>query len=417
MGSDLIAHIDEANALAVARMNDAQPVLIGVAPAREVIRDMEDDLILHAGPEVAWEDMEPAVRGGCIGAMLFEKLAPSPEEAEAKARDGEVRFAPCHDHGAVGAMAGVTSASMPTFIVEDRTSGQRGYCSWRDLGLVCGSYKEETIRTLHWLAEGAGPMMNDALVMMGGLDIRNVVSRALLMGDECHNRVGAATAVFTREMAPALVRATAPDSLKGELFDYLRSSDLAFVPVMMAAACATLAAAQDIPYSSVITYMGRNGVEDGLKVSGLGERWFTAPCGVVEGSYLPGFSREDSARAIGDSSVIESIGLGGNAIAAAPAHVTVRSEPGAANRYSRQMYEISTTKHTTYLIPGLGFAGTPLGLDIRKIVKTGIAPIIDSPMAHKNPNTFVGAIGFGMYRPPMEMFVEALEAFVQRYAQ
>jgi hypothetical protein len=235
------------------------------------------------------------------------------------------------------------------------------------------------------------------------------------MGDELHNRVSAGTSIFTRLMAPHLVRAVKDRKNAAEVLDYLADFDLAIVPLTMAGCKAVLDAVHGIEASTVVTAIARNGVEVGIRVSGLGDRWFVGPAQPVKGTYHPGFTEKDGCSDLGDSAIIETAGFGGCAIGAAPTHITVADEPGSADSYTRQMYEITLAKNPSYPIPNLGFQGIPTAIDIRRVVETGILPIVDTPVAHKEAGRVRGVIGFGMSRPPMECFVQALTAFGERY--
>lgn len=414
MAEDIVARIERANAEAVERILASDPVWEDVRPAAEAIPGMTADTILHAGPPVAWERMAGPMRGAIIAALLYEGRARTPEEAEQLAGSGAIRFAPCHEHGAVGAMAGVISPSMPVFVVRNRTFGNVNCCAWRDLGQASGCYDEETLANMRWLRDVGMPALAAAVRARGGLEIKPLWARALLMGDELHNRVSAGTSIFTRAIAPSLVRAAEREQA-AQVLEYLADFDLAIVPLTMAGCKAVMEAAHGIEASTVVTAIARNGVEVGIRVSGLGDRWFTGPAKLIKGTYHPGFSEADACPDLGDSAIIETAGFGGCAIAAAPTHITVRDEPGAANHYTQEMYEITLARNPSYPIPNLNFQGIPAAIELRKVVETGILPIIDTPIAHKEAGKVRGVIGFGMSRPPMECFASALEAFAERY--
>jgi hypothetical protein len=145
-------------------------------------------------------------------------------------------------------------------------------------------------------------------------------------------------------------------------------------------------------------------------VSGTGERWFTGPAGVVDGLYLPGYGPADANLDIGDSTITETIGLGGFAMAAAPAIVEfVGGRPEDAAATTERMYEIAWSESASFRIPALGFRGTPTGIDCREVVHTGVLPAINTGIAHREPG--VGQIGAGLVEPPMEAFVAAVREF------
>jgi hypothetical protein len=413
--TDISERIASANALAVERILEADPVWEDLCPAQDVIPGMTAETLLHAGPPVPWERMAGPMQGAVIAALLFEGRARTPEEARRLAGSGAVRFAPCHAHDAVGAMAGVISPSMPVFVVRNHPRGNRAFCGWRDLAQASGCFDEETLRNMHWIRAVGLPALRAAVRGCGGLPLKPLWARALLMGDELHNRVSAGTSLFARAMAPHLARAVEDRGALAEVLDYLAAFDLAIVPLTMAGCKAVMDAAHGIDACTVVTAIARNGVEVGIRVSGLGARWFTGPAQLVAGTYHAGFSEADGCPDLGDSAIIESAGFGGCAIAAAPTHITVKDQPGAALRYTREMYEITLARNPSYPIPALGFDGIPTAIDIRRVIETGILPIVDTPIAHKEAGRVRGVIGFGMSRPPMEAFVQALTAFGDAY--
>ncbi|MGD0916168.1 MAG: DUF1116 domain-containing protein [Thermodesulfobacteriota bacterium] len=411
---EIAAHIRKANGLAVERILAGNPVCEDVVPAIEVVPDMSRDMILYSGPPIAWQKMSGPMRGGIAAALMYEGRAKTPADAMEMAGGGAVTFSPCHEHDTVGAMAGVISPSMPVFVVRNCSFGNTAYCAWRDLAQASGAYDADTIQRMIWLRDTGMPALGAAIRSCGGVKLKPLWAKALMMGDEHHNRVSAGTSVFTRIIAPYLVRAADRDAA-AQVLDYLAEFDLAIVPITMAGCKSVMNAASGIEASTVVTAIARNGVEVGIRVSGLGNQWFTGPAQLVKGTYHPGFSDKDACPDLGDSAIIETFGFGGCAIAAAPTHVTVRDEPGAAERYTKEMYEISLAENPGYPIPTLDFRGIPCGIDIRRVVETGILPIVDTPIAHREPGKYSGVIGFGMSRPPMECFLKAIKAFEKKY--
>lgn len=412
---NIVEQIESANAEAVTRILMADPVWEDVLPAIDVLPGMTTNTILHAGPPIVWDRMAGPMRGAIVAALLFEGRAKSPSEAIDLAASGVIRFSPCHEYGAVGAMAGVISPSMPVFVVRNRSFGNRAFCGWRDLAQASGCFDDETLVNMRWLRDVGMPVLRAAVRSRGGLEMKPLWARALLMGDELHNRVSAGTSIFARAMAPHIVRAASDRSAAVEVLDYLAEFDLAIVPLTMAGCKSVMDGANGIAGSTVVTAIARNGVEVGIRVSGLGDRWFAGPARLVKGTYHPGFTDADACPDLGDSAIIESAGFGGCAIAAAPTHITVKDEPGAASRYTQEMYEITLSRNSSYPIPALGFEGIPTAIDIRRVVETGILPIVDTPIAHKEAGRVRGVIGFGMSRPPMECFTQALTAFAECY--
>lgn len=414
---DIASRIDAANQESVQRILAADPVWVDVQTALQVVPGMTRDTILHAGPPIEWGRMSGPTQGAVVAALMFEERAATPDEAMALAASGAIRFAPCHEHQAVGAMAGVISPSMPVFVVRNQAFGNTAFCGWRDLAQASGCFDDETLKNMRWLRDTGMPVLQAAVRACGGLELKPLWSRALMMGDELHNRVSAGTSIFARAMAPHIVRAVDDRKAAAEVLQYLADFDLAIVPLTMAGCKVVMDAASGVDFSTVVTAIARNGVEVGIRISGLGPRWFVGPARLVKGTYHPGFSEADACPDLGDSAIIESAGFGGCAIAAAPTHITVRDEPDAAERYTREMYEITLARNPSYPIPALGFEGIPTGIDLRRVVETGILPIVDTPIAHKEAGRVRGVIGFGMSRPPLECFTDALTAFAERYLE
>jgi hypothetical protein len=401
--------VDLANRRAVKRMLAAEPVLVDVRPAIDVLPGMRRDLVLHAGPPIAWPRMSGPLRGAVIGALVYEGLAATPDEAERLAGSGAVDFAPCHHHGAVGPMAGVTTASMPVLVVEDRAHGVRA-CSTLNEGLGkvlrYGAFSAEVLDRLRWFRDALGPALGAAVREAGGIDVRALIAQAVQMGDECHNRNRAASALLVKALAPALAGSDLPAEERRRILAFAGGNEHLFLNLAMAAAKSACDAAHGVAGSSLITAMARNGTEFGIRVSGLGDRWLTGPAGTPVGLYFPGFGPDDANPDIGDSAITETAGLGGFAMAAAPAIVQfVGGTPADALRYTELMYEITLAESTAYRIPTLGFRGTPTGIDVRLVLQTGILPQINTGIAHRQPG--IGQIGAGLVTPPRECFEAA----------
>ena len=413
------AKIEEANHEAVSRIQRAKPMLIDVSTAGEAVPGMKRNMVLHAGPPVTWENMCGPMRGAVIGGMILEGLARNRQEAEALAASGDILFEPCHHHSSVGPMAGVVTWSMPVWVVENKTFGNRAYCTLNEgLGKVLryGAFSEEVLARLRWMAEDLAPALKKTLLQHGPIDMKSLIAQALQMGDEGHNRNRAGTSLFIREIAPDLVMLDESREKIARILSFINGNDHFFLNLTMPSCKCTVDAAASLEGSSVVSTMARNGTEFGIRVSGLGDQWFTGPAGVVEGLYLPGFSAKDAARDIGDSVITETAGIGGFAMAAAPAIVKfVGGSASDAIRYTRQMYEITVAENETYQIPNLDFRGTPTGIDLLKVVETGILPAINTGIAHKEPG--IGMVGAGLVHPPENCFHDALEAFEEKYGE
>ncbi|MFN8493921.1 MAG: DUF1116 domain-containing protein [Caldilineaceae bacterium] len=409
--------IEQANTEATTRMMEARPVLVGLGRAKDVIPGMRDNLLLHAGPPITWERMSGPLKGAVIGALIFEGKAKDATEAEALATSGQIDFEPCHHHNAVGPMAGVTSPSMAVYMVENQTHGNRAFSNLNEgYGKVLryGAYSQDVQDRLRWMHEVMAPVLGKAIEVSGGLDIRALLAEALHMGDEGHNRNRAGSNLFVKLLAPSIARVAPSGDVAADILKALGDNALSVLNPVMAACKAMCDAAHGIEGSTIVSTMARNGTDFGIRVSGLGDRWFTALSQVPDGLYFPGYSFADANRDIGDSTITETAGIGGFAMAAAPAIVTfVSGKPKDAITATMEMYEITFAEHKTFTIPALDFRGTPTGVDIRKVVETGITPRINTGIAHKNAG--VGQVGAGLVRPPMQIFEEALVAFAEQY--
>lgn len=414
-GTDWIASVADANRLAIEQLLSAEPRVIGIGVARDVVPGMTDKTILHAGPPVEWDRMCGPMRGAVIGGLIYETLAASPAEAEALASSGNIEFSPCHHHAAVGPMAGVMTASMPVWIVENATAGNRAYCTLNEgLGKVLryGAFADEVIDRLNWMRDELAPILVKVIESHGPIDLRSLIAQALQMGDEGHNRNRAGTSLLIRELAPHLVRLDEDREAVARVFEFLNANDHFMLNLTMPAGKCALDAAAGIPGSSLVTVMARNGTDFGIRVSGTGDRWFTAPAPIVDGLYLPGFSAADAAPDIGDSAITETAGYGGFAMAASPAIVQfVGGSPSLALETTKRMGKITLAESRAYQIPALGFRGTPTGIDVLKVVETGIVPAINTGIAHKEPG--VGMVGAGLVTPPFECFAQAATALAK----
>ncbi|MDR1532062.1 MAG: DUF1116 domain-containing protein, partial [Clostridiales bacterium] len=406
------ADIEAANLEAVGRINGARPVLIDVGVAIDNIPGMTANTILHAGPPITWERMSGPLRGAIAGGLIFEGRASSYEEAEAIARSGEITFAPCHEHGAVGPMAGVITPSMPVFIIENKNGLNRSYATMNEgLGKVLrfGAYSEEVITRLVWMKDVLAPAVKKALALTAGIDLKAIIAQALHMGDEVHNRNKAATSLFIRELLPCFLQADIAEEDRRAALKFINANDHFFLNLSMACAKAALDSADGIPGSTIVTVMSRNGTDFGIRVSGLKGRWFTGPAGDVKGLLFPGFTEADKNPDMGDSAITETIGLGGFSMAASIAIVQfVGGTPEDAIRFSESMYRITAGESTAFSIPVLGFRGSPTGIDVRKVIETGVLPQINTGIAHRAAG--VGQVGAGLVNPPWEAFRDALLA-------
>ncbi len=411
---DVAAAVEAANARAVERMLAADPVLVDVAVAGDAIAGLGDRTILHAGPPIEWPDMCGPLKGAVAGAIVLEGWAADLDEAAELAAAGGVAFHPNHHFDAVGPMTGTITRSMPVMVVENRSFGNRAYCTLNEgLGKVMrfGGNDAEVLARLRWLAETFGPAFGAALREAGGTPLKAMIARGLSMGDEMHQRNVGCTSLLLRAIAPVLARAVDDRERLAGLFEFIGGNDQFFLNVAMAMGKAIMDPVRGIEGSSVVTAMSRNGTTFGIRVSGLGDRWFTAPVEMPRGLYFPGFSEDDANPDIGDSTIVETIGLGGFAMAASPAVAGFVGAGTAAEalNYTRAMEEITVARNPEWTIPALDFAGVPTGIDIRKVVASGRTPTINTGIAHREAG--IGQVGAGIVRAPMACFERALEAF------
>lgn len=411
------ARVDRANEKATSRMLSAQPRLVDVAlKAQEVWPDL-DRTLLHAGAPVPWEKMCEPMQGSMIGAVLYERWAKTPEEARALLERGKIPFEQCHDRNAVGPMSGVISRSMPLFVVRNGTHGNSAYSNFSEgIGKVLrfGAYSPDVIARLQWIAEVLAPAIKAALKNVpDGIDLKAIQSQALLMGDEVHSRNAAATALFFMALAPPLVASDFERAKAQEALAFIAGNSQFFLNLSMASSKAIMDAAHGVADASIVTAIARNGVTTAIRVSGLGKTWFEAPSDTPVGLFFPGFKQSDSNPDLGDSAICETAGFGGQSLAASPALVKlVGGSVAEAIGYSREMGHIAWTRNPTMSLPNLDFAGAPAGIDIRKVVDTGIRPVLTTGIAHKQAG--LGQIGAGIVRAPMACFTQAVSALAEK---
>jgi Protein of unknown function (DUF1116). len=414
IATDLQNKVEAANSAALARLTSAEPVLIDVAPAREVVDGLEGMMILHAGPPIAWERMCGAMKGSVIGLVMWEGWAATPEQAEQLLASGKVRLESNHHHHGVGPMAGTTSPSLPVWLVENTTFGNRAYCRLAEGAQQFGQFTSEALRGLTRWRDVWAPAIRAGLRKRGPLPLKTIIARSLQMGDELHNRPNAATSLFANAMAPAMVDADVPKAALIETLGYMAGNEFLFLGISMAAAKCSVETLEGIEDSTLVTAMARNGVEFGIRVSGLPGRWFTAPAPRVEGLLLPGYKEEDAGLDMGDSAITETVGWGGFVLGGAPGILALTGgTPEQALNISRSMRKITYGASPDYRMPALGFAGAPVGIDIRKVIATGVEPVIDTAMAHRDQG--YPKIGGGLVKAPMACFESALREFAKTH--
>ncbi len=404
--------IEPANALALDRLTGGEPMLIDCRPAWEAL-GLPPRTVLHAGPPIAWRRMCEPLRAAVLCAIRYEGWAANDDAAEGLVTRGEVTLAPCHHRGAVGPMTGIVTASMPVFVVENRVFGNRAHATINEgLGKVLrfGANDPSVVARLTWLATEAGPLLGAALRLAGGIDLRALMAQALRMGDEMHQRNVAASSLLARSLMPHLARAGGKHGAVARLAEFVAGNDQFFLNVAMAASKAMADPAAGVADSTLVTAMARNGTEFGIRVAALGERWFTAPVEMPVGLYFPGFSANDANPDLGDSAIVETVGLGGGAMAASPAVARFVGAGGMAEAraVTDEIREICAADHRHFRIATLDERGAPVGIDVRRVVETGITPLINTGIAGRKAGT--GQIGAGVVRAPLGCFSGALEA-------
>jgi len=412
----LRAEIDSANATALTRLVEGDPVLVDCRPAHEAI-GLPERTVLHAGPPLGWPRMCPPLQAAVLCAIRYEGWAADDADARRLVERGEITLAPCHDWRSVGPMTGIITASMPVLVIDNRAHGNRAHTTINEgLGKVLrfGANDASVVERLRWLRDDAGPLLGRALRASGGIDLRPLMARALTMGDEMHQRNVAASALLCRVLMPHLARAARDTAALARVAEFIGGNDQFFLNVAMAAGKAITDPALGVAGSTLVVTMARNGTEFGIRVAGLGERWFTAPVNTPRGLYFPGYGAEDANPDIGDSAIVETIGLGGVAMAASPAVARFVGAGGVAEALATtaEIREITIAEHPHFRIPILDDAGTPVGIDVRRVVETGISPLINTGIAGRVAGT--GQIGAGIVRAPLACFTQALEALAER---
>ncbi|MBM7806780.1 hypothetical protein JOD57_002617 [Geodermatophilus bullaregiensis] len=404
-----------ANRTAVERVLAAGSQLVDVRPAREVL-GLDDRTLLHSGPPLTWAAASGPMRGALVGACLFEGWAADVEDAERLLASGGVALDPCHHRSAVGPMAGVTSPSMWTWCLEDPVGGGRAYCNLNEgLGKVLrmGAFDEEVLTRLAWMRDVLGPLLARAVRSMPEpLDVKAVLAQMLQMGDEGHNRNRAGSLMALRDLAPALVALHAPGDDVAAALRFIGGNEHFFLNLGMPTAKLAMDAARDVPGSTMVTVMSRNGTEFGVQTAGTGDRWFTGPAQTPVGLFLGDYGPDDANPDIGDSAIMETYGVGGFSMAAAPAIVRfVGGTVPDALATTERMYQLTLAENPAMAIPVLGFRGAPTGIDVLSVARTGWLPQINTGMAGRVAGT--GQVGAGLVQPPRECFEQALAALAQ----
>ncbi|MCA9834692.1 MAG: acyl-CoA synthetase FdrA [Thermomicrobiales bacterium] len=411
--------IAAANQVVVDRMRESQPFLVDVVPAKSVIEILNTRTLLHAGPPITYPEMTGPMQGSCVGAILFEEWASDEAEARRMLEAGEIQFCPCHHVNAVGPMGGITSGNMPVVVVINRADDSVGYCIMNEgIGKVLrfGAYSDEVVNRLRWMRDVLGPVLSQALQQTeNGINLNVLISRALTMGDEFHQRNIAGTLNLFKELMPLIVKLDIDQADKERVVQFLADTDQFFLNVMMATGKSIVEYARKYQEGTVVTTMTRNGKDFGIRIAGMGDEWFTAPVNTPNGLYFSGYSEEDANPDIGDSAITETIGVGAMIDVAAPAVTRFVGSGGGyddALAVSEEMDTITISNNANWSVPNWNFKGTPLGIDITRVVETGITPLINTGIAHREAG--VGQVGAGTVRAPLACFEKALVAYARK---
>jgi Protein of unknown function (DUF1116) len=405
--------VEEANKIATEKILKSRPLLIDIKPAIEVMPNMKKNSIFHAGPPIEWKRMCGPMKGAIVGTMIYEGFAENWTEAVKMIEYGEIEFSPNHDHDAVGPMAGIISPSMPILVVKNERYGNVCYGRFVEDKVQFGRFDRGAVETLKFWSETLAPSLAKAIRKSEGVDLKSIMAKALHMGDELHNRPAAGTLLFASVIIPYLVEVVDRNDLI-KITKYFSENEIFFLCMSMAACKAIMDAASEIEYSTLVTAMARNGTDFGIKVSALGNKWFVGSASMIDGVYFPGYGPDDANLDMGDSAITETAGIGGFALADSPAILSlIGGSAEDAIKYTKQMREITMTLNDMFSLPILDFQGTATGIDLRKVIRTGILPVIDTAIAHKEPG--IGMIGAGLVRPPIDAFKKALHAYGAKY--
>ncbi len=410
--------IDNANAYAMELLFSTEPLVQDVDTALNVVPGMTPNTILHSGPPISRRRMCNPTKRAVIGALIFEGLAKTEKSAEKLLLNKKITLSPNHHHDCVGPMTGIISPSMPVIITKDITSGKKVFSTFNEGGgqvLWFGAFGKETLNRLNWIKNVFAPVMKRTIKKSGGISIWNILSQGIQMGDECHNRHGACTNIFIKNIVEPLFSLDIPRKRAIDVYKFRAGNSHFFLNFTMTGAKLAMDASHGVDDSTIVTAMTRNGTDFGIRVSGLGDKWFVTKSPYLpDALYNPGYGPKDGAPDIGDSSIIETMGLGGFAIAAAP---SMASFAGGgfkdAVKITDEMSLITTASNSKFAIPSLDFRGTPTGIDIRKVVDTTILPSINSAVVHRSSGA--GQIGAGIVKAPYECFTKAIKEFGKIY--
>lgn len=412
--------INLANEEAVSKIIDGNPVWVDILPAGEVIEGLEDYTIIHSGPPIDYEDMVMLHKRGMVSGCLFEGWAKTEEEAVELLKSGKIKMMSALDTNTVGAGTGIITKSVAMVIIEDKVTGKRaatfpaegefqgGFCGW-------GLYNEGIANNLKVMREKWLPIMRMAVKSLGGIPIKPILAESMQMGDENHTRQTASDLLFDKILLPAMFKLDIPKEDILDAMKYVVETPRFFHCFGQGASRTALIGADGIKYSTMVTAVCGNGVTFGIKVAGLPNKWFIAPAPMMKGKYTsPKFTIKDQLPWIGDSCVVECYGMGGLACSASPIVGNLRGlNLKQCIAITREMEKITITRNPSFPVPNIDFDFLPCGIDVVKVLETGITPEIHGGMF----NYQGGLIGAGSARIPMECFKKAMEEFKKVYGE
>ena len=411
----IIEKRERANTESFQKMVGSDPVLIDIGKTGSVVPGMSPELILTSGPSMPWDSYYGGQKDAIIGAALFEGLGNSRAEIEQKLVKKEIQVAGCHDYGCVGSLAGVYSSSMSVFIVENRETGNRGFCNLYEgtnpRRLNYGIYDEDVKKRLLFVEDTIVPVLRHAIVESGGVALKPLMTRALHMGDELHSRNTAASLLFAQQLFPHVLDYGNSSQARSAL-TAITEDNYFFLRLSMAAAKVMADASHGVAYSSTVSAMAFNCRNFAIRVSGLGSQWIVGPHADVEAKLFAGHTPDEITWMGGESTITETVGLGGFAQAAAfPLQKYQGGSAEAMVARNLGLYEITTGEHPAFHIPYLGYRGTPTAIDIFKVQQTGIRPVMDIGIAGRDG----GQIGAGIVSAPISIFNDACEIYTKKY--
>lgn len=390
----------DANRIAIERIAACEPVLTGIDRASRAL-GLEEMELGHAGPPFRDpSEIPPLVLNALAGAAVHEGWAADQQKGRRLVRSGAIRLHANHDLGTVSPMAGIVRPSQQLIRVDNRAGDGRTWATLAEAGrraLRFGVYDTDAAVGLRHVDDVVAPAIASALPPEG-LPVWPLVAQGICQGDDVHQRNIGGMAAFL----------TALPDLPADIRRWLSSVPQHFLNYAMAAAKLCLDQASGIEGASIVTAITRNGVDCAIRVAGCGNTWFRAPASGHVGGFFDGFSAADAQRDLGDSAIVEAMGLGGAMAHCAPEIArTMQTDWVQAQREGRHMRSLFVTR-APWFDPALAAPdGIGLGLCARAAAQAG-GVRIHTGIGHRDGAT--GWIGIGLARAPAAAFAAATEA-------